>query len=154
MTETEALTWQIAVWAVCGALLLLNARGKQPSVGLPMAYFAAFALIHVPGATLYLDLTHNFYDFDTVREGFELSTWGAVAFTAGALLARTKIASIALTPKSRLSSDIDLQRWGTVFLVGGLGTQLVLMPLFGQVASLAAFLSGISSLSVVGVCLG
>ena len=147
------LTWPLAI------LVLRLFGSAMVTAGLPMAYLVGLALIHCPGAAIYLVDGYSYRDPEIIREGFRLTTLGLWCFCAGVVVVR-----FWASRRRRLAPARD--RWGTAaplltleqaalwFLAIGLFTQLVVMPLVGNIATITSVLSGLSSLSVVGVCLG
>ncbi|HSV45690.1 MAG TPA: hypothetical protein VLJ58_07865 [Ramlibacter sp.] len=159
MAEFDALFWLLMAWPVGAVALMLSLRsGNNSSAGLPVAYLASLALLHVPGAALYLIPEYHFYDHDAVLNGVQLTTMGMASFVIGVFLGKPRAvrrrASPVATPAAPLLGNVDPTRAAVIFLGLGLVSQLVLLPVLGRVPSVTALLSGMATLSVAGVCLG
>lgn len=151
----------LAVWVLVAVLLVWSQwRWGGASCGIPFAYFLGLALIHVPGAVLYLDPTYEFYDPQFIETGFQITTLGIMGFTFGVLVAGTRNRiprrSNGTSAKSHAVSlatapEINRLAWG--FLLFGFIVQLVIEPALKGLY-LTGLLSGLSQLAVAGTCLG
>ncbi|MES2604941.1 MAG: hypothetical protein V4603_08390 [Pseudomonadota bacterium] len=117
-------------------------------------------LIHVPGAAIYLTPGYSYYDPDIVTSGFYLTTYGMLTYVLGVLF-MTKIserkALVAAEAKVATSEVVSPRYIGKLArnaLFTGLFISLVVMPALGGVATLTSLLSGVTGLTVVGICLG
>ena len=152
----------VVVWALVAIVLIWSQRRwGGGSTGIPVAYFLGLALIHVPGASLYLDPSYAFYDPDIIETGFAMSTLGVVGFAVGVLLGGTRSRlfgrddSATNHYKSLVAKGTaaELNRLAWFFLGAGFVVQFVAVPLLSSLP-LTALLSGLSQLTVVGACLG
>jgi hypothetical protein len=150
----------LAIWLAVGIGLILT-QGPRGSAGLPLAYFLGLSMIHVPGAMLYLDNNEMSSMADLTKAGFEQTVIGMTAFLAGVLIAK-KIGSTARKSPSlnggiadALSSpSLDrLDRIGLVYFLVGAFVYFVVMRFTSGIPSIAALLSSLGSLIVVGACL-
>ena len=151
----------LAVWVLVAVLLVWSQwRWGGASCGIPFAYFLGLAIIHVPGAVLYLDPTYEFYNPQFVETGFQITTLGVVGFMVGVLIAGTR----ARIPRRRhvtsAKSDVvspatvpEINRLAWGFLIFGFVVQLVIEPALRGLY-LTALLSGLSQLTLAGACLG
>jgi len=150
----------LASWPLAGLLLRTRSTRQHVStVGLPIAYFAGLALIHWPGAAIYLVEGFSVRDPEIVLQGFTLTTYGLWSFCLGVLISRRiVIQKKHISPgRNMLERDISIQHLENLsffFLAIGLFTQLIVIPRVGAVPTLSSVLSGFATLSVVGVCLG
>ena len=154
------LVFLLASWPLAGLMVRPRIfRKKLGSVGLPLAYFVGIALNHWAGASLYLLDGYYYYDPQVVLKGFRLTTFGLWTFCVGVVIARywigsKQVSSPAMDKLRTRISQKTLEQLAVLLFAVGLITQLIIMPLIGPVATLTAVLSGLSSLTVVGVCLG
>jgi hypothetical protein len=150
----------LASWFVAGMIVRFAIiKSRQGTVGLPIAYLVGFALLHWPGAAVYL--TQGFYNSnpDTVFAGFTLTTYGLIGYCLGIIVPRffmmkPKVVSFAHMQTQWVISGLPVESMAKFFVLLGLFSEFLLMPSLGYVATLSALLSGLSSLAVVGVCLG
>lgn len=141
------------VWLIVGAWLLRQlGKQKEGTVGLAIAYFVLFAMVHIPGALAYLDPGFAPSPPWIVEAGYELATWAIVAFAVGVYLAN-RFPLTLRQPRGKLSSP-RLYRLAISLYVFGLFTEIVLMPVLGRVPTLTAVLAGFTNVSIAGVCLG
>lgn len=160
MIETPAqLALFLAAWPAAGiAVFLALRRQAGTSVGLPLAYLVGWAIIHWPGAALYLIPDHSFYDYGVVATGFALSTLGLLGYVIGIFLARPRGRSMRRFFAAHVVHDAPhlavLNRAALWFFTIGLFTQLVALPLLSKVPTVTAVLSGVASLAVTGACMG
>jgi hypothetical protein len=147
------------IWCAVGIGFALVSR--RSSAGFPLAYFLGLSVIHVPGALLYLGITDvSLYASDT-RVGFEQTVIGMVAFLCAVTIVRYR--AFARRPGRRtlleaplvLSRDqtVAADRWALTYLSLGGIANFLLMPLFGDVATITAVISSMGALMVVGLCL-
>src|SRR6266540_2983933 len=150
----------LAIWLAVGIGLILS-QGTRRSAGLPLAYFLGLSLIHVPGAMLYLDDNEMSSMADLTKAGFEQTVIGMTAFLVGVLIAKKTdlIARSSSYPNGGVVEPLNspnvewLDRLGLLyFLVGGF-VYFVVMRFSSGIPSIAALLSSLGSLIVVGVCL-
>jgi len=142
------LSWQLARW---------SDRGRTG--GLVLAYFIGFGLIHFFGALIYLETSAYLGKSDYTIEGFVLTTWGAAAFCAGVFVMHKLLELFGRKEKIQEPGVVhekyvldDRNAW--VLYAVGMVAQLVILPAASNVATLSAILSGLSQLSIVGICLG
>jgi hypothetical protein len=157
---TGSIAECLVVWAFLAVVLVWSQwRWGGASCGIPFAYFIGLAIIHVPGAVLYLDPTYEFYNPQFVETGFQITTLGIVGFTVGVLVAgtRTRIPRRrAISAKSEAVSQAtapEINRLAWIFLLSGFVVQFVITPVL-QGLFLTAVLSGLAQLTVAGTCLG
>lgn len=157
---TGSIAECLAVWAVVAVVLVWSQwRWGGASCGIPFAYFIGLAIIHVPGAVLYLDPTYEFYIPQVVETGFQITTLGIVGFTVGVLIAgtrsripRRRVTSTQAEVVSRATAP-EINRLAWIFLLYGFAVQFVVIPVL-QGFFLTALLSGLAQLTVAGTCLG
>ena len=158
MSEIETLLW---VWPLAvGFLAWLLYRLRGNSVGIPLAYLLGLALIHVPGAVIYVDPSYDFNDPSFVETGFQITTLGVVGFVVGVLIGgmrvgplrrRGDVAAAGLSMTHATASEINHLAW--LFLAAGFGVQYVIGPALKDLP-LTALVSGLGQLTVAGACLG
>lgn len=151
----------LAVWAVVTVVLVWSQwRWGGASCGLPVAYVIGIAILHLPGAILYLDPTYEFYNPQVIETGFQITTLGMVGFTAGVLVAGTRarisrsrrgVNSTAAAISHATAPEINRLAW--VLLLAGFVVQFGVTPAL-QGLFLTALLSGLAQLTVTGTCLG
>ena len=151
----------LIVWALVGMLLVWSQwRWGGASTGIPVTYFIGLAMIHVPGAALYLDPNYEFFKPETIETGLQIATLGVLGFAFGVIVGGTRARPFrtpSLIDKSRLpaatASAMELNRLAWFLLLLGFATQFVFIPLL-KALPLTALLLALSQLNVVGTCLG
>ncbi len=149
----------LIVWfVVLGALILMQRAQATLGVGLVLAYFMNLALIHLPGAVLYLDPSYAFYKREWVELGFEASSFAILAFGVGAL------ATLWLLHQTRRMPEAVSVGGGATPLVNpwlyrlyvavGLLSFFVIQPLLRDVPTVSAVTSVFNQLLLLGICLG
>lgn len=148
---------QLGIWLAIGAfvvLVLLQSRQQGFGVGLVLAYLVMLAVLHLPGAFLYIQDRSTLYNATLVRLGFEQTLYGVLAFTLGVLTAGLLFRRVYRTPASpHVYSPQETMRTAHMCLVLGLASLFVIAPLLGSLPTLGAILSVTSQLILVGICL-
>ena len=146
----------LSIWLAVGiGLTWTIGQARRGSAGLPLAYFLGLSLIHIPGAILYLDAEEG----NVTKVGFEQTTFGAVAFLVGVIIARY----VFDHPQGRQTSagpteDLTPRRMATLdrlallYLIVGSIVFFALMPLVGGIPSVTAVVAPLGSLIMVGAC--
>jgi len=94
----------LASWPIAGLLLRTRStRNQLSTVGLPIAYFAGLALIHWPGAAIYLVEGFSVRNPEIVLQGFILTTYGLWSFCLGVLISRRLVIQ-----KKHISTGMDM----------------------------------------------
>jgi len=145
------------IWFAVGiGLTCIVCRGHKGSAGMPLAYFLALSLIHLPGAILYLDADGS----NVTTIGFEQTTIGAVAFLVGVIIARYAfVRPLAEQPSAGQTQDFTrlrvtkLDRLALVYVLVGSVAFFVLMPLAASIPSATSLVSPLGSLILVGACI-
>lgn len=128
-------------------------------VGLVLAYYLNLALIHVPGALLYLDPDYGFYKRSWIDLGFEQSTYAILAFGVGAMgtlwfLRQTRIVPPMSTDEV-WNSGLLFNPWlHRLYVAVGLVSFLIVTPLARNVPTFSAVVSVLNQLLLVGICMG
>ena len=79
----------LLVWCVIGiALMALTIEKRLGSAGLPLAYFLALSLSHVPGTLLYIDGEELNTSAVITRIGTEQTLIGMACFLFGVVIAK------------------------------------------------------------------
>jgi len=143
----------LLMWFAVGFYL----QKERYSAGMPLAYFLALSLIHVPGAVLYLDSEDMRSDAIWSQRGFEQTVIGMVAFSVGVAvaryIARCACAKIDLPGVLAPQDFAKLNRLATLYLWSGVSAYFVLLPISSRVPSLTAIVVPLGSLLLVGACL-
>lgn len=149
----------LVMWLLAGIFLVAYHRIDGISVGIPLAYFLGLALIHVPGAALYLDSQYALFDPEIIEVGFQLTTLGVAGFIVGVIVGGLRTPRLRRRIKSASNSKIpfktavELNQLAWFLLGVGFAMQLVIVPLLRGIP-LTALLSGLAQLTVAGACLG
>ncbi len=146
------------VWALVLAGFIVMQRGRVSlGAGLMLGYFLNLAVIHLPGALLYLNPDYQFYDRNWILVGFEQSTWGIVAFGIGALGTQFLIRNsrrFAAVSFAEVNAAPLFNPWLYRFYVLlGLVSYFVISPLAEEVPTLSAVVSVLNQLLLLGICL-
>ena len=153
--QTGLIVW----FVVLGALILMQRAQATLGVGLVLAYFMNLALIHLPGAVLYLDPSYAFYKREWVELGFEASSFAILAFGVGALGTMWFLHQVRQVPTStdagRGVTPPQFSPWlYRLYVVVGLLSFFVIQPLLRDVPTIGAVTSVFNQLLMLGICLG
>ena len=144
----------LILWLALGAMMLLLGNGKQPSAGMPLAYFLGISLIHAPGAAAYLDWPTWDGEAQRTYVGFQLTILGCFAFLGGVLAIRAiELSRPAPRPAVR-ATEIDfakLDKISFIYLLAGIA-YFGMGSLFA-IPSMGAFVAALSFMLAVGVSL-
>jgi hypothetical protein len=129
--------------------MLLLGMGRQPSAGMPLAYFCGLSLIHTPGAAAYLGSPT--WDGEAQRTfiGFQLTIIGLFAFLAGVLAIRA--VQFSHSRPAAIAANIDfakLDKISRIYLLIGVG-YFGMGSLF-TIPSMGAFVAALSFMLAVG----
>lgn len=150
--QTGAITWLV----VLGAILFVQRTQHMLGVGLVLAYFANLAMIHLPGALLYLNPEYVYFKKSWVELGFEQSTFAIVAFGVGAvgavwLLHQTRRFAENETPAAPVVFNPWIHRF---YVMLGLVSYFVITPLTQEIPTIGAIVSVMNGILLLGICLG
>lgn len=152
--QTGVILWLVALGAI---LLGLRTRGTF-GVGLVLAYFLNLALIHLPGAMLYLNPEYAYYKRSWVELGFEQSTYSVIGLGVGALAASWLIHQMhpgEVASQTIGKREVVFSSWMHRFYVAlGLLSYFVISPLARDIPTLGAVVSVLNQLLLLGICLG
>jgi hypothetical protein len=144
----EALVWLIAIAAV----VVGQERRRIESVGLVLAYSLNLWLIHWPGGALYLLPWYSNLDPALVEAGFRQSAYGAMAFAAGSVLLGPIMSRRLLSGVGpELVPRMPRVRIEIVYILWGLLSYLVLIPLVGQTPTATAIVGAGWNILIVGL---
>lgn len=165
------LQTSILVWFVVLAVILFSLRAQATfGVGLVLAYVLNLALLHLPGALLYLNPEYEYYKRSWVELGFGQSTYSIIGFGIGALVAGFLLRELRARESGIWQVDGKVQNGadgptmpkptvfhsGLVWLYVGVGlvSYFVLSPLASSVPTVSAVISVLNQLFLMGICLG
>ena len=140
------------LWFALLAVLFVDARTKASS-GLTLIYAAQLTMIHLPGGMLLLVPWYEYYPRTWTFLGFQMTSYGLIAFVAGALFARFALPTSVTKLKQR--NPLAAKRLGIILIATG----LVFTWLLGQasylfqIPSLSAILSAVWLLGAPGLCI-
>lgn len=140
------------LWFALLLVLFVDARTKASS-GLTLIYAAQLSILHLPGGMLLLVPWYEYYPRAWTFLGFQLTSFGLVAFVAGVLVAR--FALPIPKSKSRQPNPLAAKRLGTLLIATGIGFTFLISQanfLF-QIPSLSALLSAVWLLGAPGLCI-
>ncbi len=146
----------IGLWfAVLLVIVLMQRARATLGVGLVLAYYMNLALIHLPGAVLYLDPLYAYYKREWIELGFEQATFAIMAFGVGAIgtmwFLRQSRQAVEIMPVTALS----FHPWLSRFYVGlGLLSFFIIQPFLRDVPTVSAVTSVLNQLLLLGICLG
>lgn len=130
------------IWLAAGLLLaVLAARARGRSIGLPISYLAALALIHVPGAMVYADGAYQWFDPVWVADGFRASAYGALAFAIGAVAVVALPAAAADDAPPARARGVAMVVRPAIVLVAGLLVWQVALPVAEGLPSVGALVA-------------
>jgi hypothetical protein len=144
----------LALWPAAFAMLLARAwGGRQPVVGLALAYWINLAMIHLLGGAIQLLPWHHSPERANTLLGFPLTGLAMAGLLVGQFLCRPGL----FLPRemARAQSGLPLTFVRPTFLcaMAGLFTYFGLGAVLGKVPSLTAILSNGLNLTVAGFCL-
>ncbi|HXQ13758.1 MAG TPA: hypothetical protein VN814_03950 [Caulobacteraceae bacterium] len=129
------------------AVLLQIIRGRQASLGLPLAYLASLLLIHVPGAFAHLVGGNRLEGGEFVEIGIRYTAISACCFVAGVWFARRQ------APLLRTPAAADRRAFAIFCLIGGWVFVYGLSAL-ARVPSLGAAINSGGAVWMLGALLG
>jgi hypothetical protein len=146
----EALIWLIAI----GVVVVAQERRRIGSVGLVLAYAISLWLIHWLGAALYILPWYSNLNPNVVESGFRQSTYAVLGFTVGSvLLGPIIIRHLPSGGEPELLPRLPAGRLETVYLLWGLVSYLVLIPLLGQAPTTRAIAVAGWNMLAIGLAL-
>ena len=148
----------LVVWWL-GLFLLAVRMTANDARPLPFvfAYVCALSLNHLPGALNYLSTKNGLLAFEETHRGFFATLVGLSAFLGGVALGRFRFGFGPARPRRertgrvRFSVDVDAVAW--LFLLVGLVAYFVALPLAVLVPGVAALVSPLGSLLLLGIVL-
>jgi hypothetical protein len=147
----------LSVWLATGiGLVWIVTQHGKGSAGLPLAYFIALSLIHVPGAMLYLGSEESLSMAIMTKEGFEQTVIGMTAFLMGVIIARYVSAGSWGRQASQPHDFVSLaglDRLALLYLLVGGVCYFGLRQLVGSIPSAPALIAPLGSLMIIGACL-
>jgi predicted membrane channel-forming protein YqfA (hemolysin III family) len=142
------------VWILTATAIFLSRwRRKASGAGLVLAYVLNLWLIHWPAALIYLLPWYAYQDPHVVELGFQQSTYAIVAFGAGSVLLAPFALRLFGRPAPEVARRVPDPRLSRMYLVIGLVSYLVLLPLAGVIPTATALVSAGWNLVVVGLAL-
>jgi hypothetical protein len=151
----------LSIWLAVG-IALMSIGKRQPSAGLPLAYFLGLSLAHAPGAMLYLGSEEGGSAAAVMTQaGFEETVIGLVAFLFAVVVARStaptghggRRAGVGeLLPLTPQRAEV-LDRLALLYIAIGGASYFLLLPLLGGIATVAAIIASLGALIMVGLCL-
>ncbi len=157
----EAQKW-LWGWLVIIAILFWHPWTKhERGIGLVFAYLLNLWVTHWPGAFIQILPWYSSSKMDVVEVGFIQSSYGMIAFIAGALLFRPILGKWLNRQrfqengeeKSSTKATMNV-RLPSIYIFIGLVSYLVLVPLLHGLPTVTAFISATIQLLIVGLCLG
>ena len=143
------MTTLLTLWLALGIFMLLLGMGKEPSAGMPLAYFCGLSLIHTPGAAAYLGSPTWDGEAQRTFVGFQLTIIGLFAFLAGVMAIRA--VQFCRPRPAAVAADIDfakLDKISLYYLAIGIG-YFGMGSLF-TIPSMGAFVAALSFMLAVG----
>ncbi len=149
----------ILIWGIVVLAIVFTQRAQATlGVGLVLAYLANLAMIHLPGAFLYLNPDYAFYRRLWIQLGFEQSTWAVAAFGAGAVITLWVLhltRRLSVGSEARFPQAVLFNPWvHRLYVIFGLFSFFVLSPIARNVPTLSAVVSVMNQLLLLGICLG
>jgi len=145
-------TWVLA-WTLTAAIIVVGrTRSGVFGVGLVPAFVINFALGYWFSAAVDLLPWQPYYDRDVVAVGFRVSTYGLIAFGVGSLVVAPRLAGAAAAIRGRAS--FPTARLIRAYILLGLVSFLVLLPVVGRLPTAGALAFQGWNLLIVGLGLG
>lgn len=149
-----ALVVGLLTWVAATVIAQRLCWRAPASVGLPIAFLASVAVIHVPGALVHVLPWYDRPTRSLVEDGFALSAIGALFLALGHAWHQRRQGHRAperARPTRSRASHAWSRRAGIRFLVTGLVIHLLVLPLLQGVPTVTAILSAGMTLSVCGL---
>jgi hypothetical protein len=144
----EAVIWLIAI----GVVVVAQEKRRNGGVGLVLAYVISLWLIHGPGAALYLLPWYSNLNPALVESGFRLSTYAVVSFALGSVvIGFTIIRFLPSDARPEFPPLLPSARLEIWYLLWGLVSYVVLIPLVGQAPTARAIVVAGWNMLVVGL---
>jgi hypothetical protein len=146
------MSYLLLAWiAICAVFLVFAIGGRRDGGALTLSYFMALSLIHVPGALAYIDPRYILSSEEETTLGFEMTLFGMVAFTAGAICVRMMSRQQVTTPNYLLPKHrAYLERLSYQMVVAGFVSYFIILPLAKFVPSFTAIISPLTALLILG----
>lgn len=147
------MTGLFIIWLVLAAALIAIVA-PRPGMGGPLtlAYFLGCSIIHVPGVLSYMGGAMPDAALEPTIVGFQMTLVGLAAFIAGAAFGRGP--QLVAVYRRRVDADgTAVLQLGNRILAIGVVSFLVIQPLLGGIGSVAAVVSTLSLLLIVGLWL-
>jgi hypothetical protein len=144
----ETLIWLIAI----GLIAVTQEKRRTGGVGLVLAYTISLWLIHWPGAAIYLLPWYSNLSPTLVESGFRQSAYAVLAFAVGSVVLGSAIIRLLPTDaRPEAPPRLPPARLEIVYLVWGLVSYVVLIPLVGQTPTARAIVVAGWSVLVTGL---
>lgn len=152
--EDSSYIFYLLTWIPVLALIFRHQwKHRAAGAGLVIAFILHLLVLHWIGPALYLIPGYAYYDPETVGAGLRQSTHAAIAFAVGVTVAAPFLMRMLRFPRiKRESRKSNLQLPG-LYIVFGLISYFILLPLFGGLPTVTAVISVGWSLTVVGLVL-
>ena len=146
--KTGLYVWPIVI-ILCQIVYRMT---RLTSVGLVYSYIVNLMVIHYFGALIYTFTWYVFPDYESVANGFEMSTYAVVFFGIGALLlpVAIKLFKFSLKPPKLVKPNNSLP---LAYGISGVVFYYVLAPFLSKIPSFSTFVAAGWSLLIVSICL-
>jgi hypothetical protein len=138
--------------AVLGILVVHSWRGRQYGVGLMFSYCFQMWLLYWLGAFIHALPWSDLPNAELVRLGFQQATYGLLGFAAGYFLSVSWLRRRAVRNSGKLHYEPN-RKLPTAYVIAGIISFYVLVPLIGRLPSLNALSAVGCQLIIVGMCL-
>jgi hypothetical protein len=152
MLDQQLYLW-CALWLVAVGVIVFMQRRSAISSGLMLGYALNMFVLHWIGAAIYMLPWYWNSDLGIVLDGLRQSTFAMAGLAAGSVPVILAMQDrVAPTPQHQASA-VEARVIRSC-IAAGVISYFVLLPVLGQVPTLAAVISVGAGLVVVGLCLG
>ena len=154
MNSSSDLALWLLVWAGAASAVVYS-RLKRTSVGtgLVPVYIFNLWLIHWLAVCMYLIPGYEYYNVDVVRQGFEQSTYGIVAFAFGSLVLTPFLMKLHPVRETQPVSYEVHEKLPAAYMIAGAASYVLLSSFLGRLPTAIALVGVGQQLFIVGVCL-
>ena len=154
MGSNDILFNCLLVWIAAVLLIVYSqVKTKLTPVGLGAMYLLNMGINHFLGGMIYLLPWYSTAMIDNVERGFQVTTYGLIAFALGNAVITPLIIKVTGWPRRQEGIRKPEQKLAIIYLIVALSCYFVLIPVLGRIPTLGAILGSGWTLMVVGLCL-
>ena len=150
--SSSNLSLLLVIWMAVAIVTGYNQwKRRNAGTGLVLAYLLNFWLIHWPAAAIYLLPWQSLYDLSTVEAGFQQATYAVIGFGVGSILFAPLCRRVLKFARPAAIIHRPHPRLAQMYIVVGLVSFAILLPLLGKLPTITSLISAGWSLLVPGL---